>query len=407
MRITRILHIAHRFGTSLRKRGFIAFTRIVAIAGIAIGCIALLVSMAVLDGFQESLEYNAVKFTSDIRIQSFNGETPVALPESVMQDEALHSIEFALQREGLIRARGKSEVEGVLFKGIDNNKEFIQRPKKQIAGSFAFTSDTAQQIIIGKKLSNTMDVGVGDTLVLTIMAFNPANPNLPNPFNIKCSVQGIFQTGMAQYDDLYVFIPRKTLNRMMGADDNTLTHYEIMVKPGHDIAATANRIQDLVPYPLFVQSVYDLHAGMFHWIELQKKPIPIVLSLISIVAVFNILTCLLISVLEKTRSIGILISLGMKRSSILSMFVWQGITIGLTGIIVGCVISFALCFIQQQFGIITLKAELYFVDTLPVSIQLWHYLLVGSLALFLSVISTFVPAYIASRTSPVKALRFQ
>jgi lipoprotein-releasing system permease protein len=156
-----------------------------------------------------------------------------------------------------------------------------------------------------------------------------------------------------------------------------------------------------------VQTVYDLHAGMFHWIELQKEPIPIVLSLIGIVAIMNILTSLLIIVIEKTRSIGILKSLGMKQFSIMTIFSLQGIALGIIGITIGCLGSFALCTIQQNYGIITLNADLYFIDVLPVSMKAWHYYLVGGSALALSLFATIIPAFVASRISPTKAMLFK
>lgn len=118
--------------------------------------------------------------------------------------------------------------------------------------------------------------------------------------------QGIYSTGMAQYDDLYIFIPKTTLNTIIGLDKHEFTHYEMMAHENYPIKELSEWIQEQVPYPLFVQNVFDLHGGMFNWIELQKKPIPIVLSLISVVAVLNILTSLLISVLEKLKVLAFL-----------------------------------------------------------------------------------------------------
>ena len=401
-----LLWISHRFGTSLRKRGFIAFTKSVATGSIAIGCIALLLSLAVLDGFQESLEKNAIKFTAHIRVQSFIGEKPAELPDIVLQYPGIQSIEKSIQREGLIRKNSQGEIEGVLLKGIDDQQEFSLRPKHLEVGSFNFTTDSSKEIIISKTLADKLNVSIDSSVIFTVMTFNPSQPNIPIPINAKCIIKGIYSTGMSQYDDIYIFIPKTTLNTIIGLDKHEFTHYEIMAKENYPIKELSEWIQEQVPYPLFVQNVYDLHGGMFNWIELQKKPIPIVLSLISIVAVLNILTSLLISVLEKTKSIGILRSIGMNQQSIVLMFIWQGLIVGLSGIFLGCAISFGLCSLQQHYGLITLKADLYFVDTLPIKISAWHYYLVCSISLILSLISTFIPAYIASRIEPTKALRF-
>jgi lipoprotein-releasing system permease protein len=385
MSFLRLIYLAHRFGTSLKKRGFIAFTRIVAILSIAIGCMALLLSMAILDGFKQALEDNAVKFTAHIRVQSFNGDIPPPMPEHLIKHPAIASFEIALQKEGLLRKRG-GDIDGILLKGIDDETEFIARPKE---------------------LRKSMGFQVADTAIITSMIPDPGGSSIPLPVTMKAKIRGLFKTGMSQYDELYVFLPRMTLSQLLGTSTDAKSHYELMVKPGFDINAIGTKIQDQVPYPLFVQTVYDLHAGMFHWIELQKEPIPIVLSLIGIVAIMNILTSLLIIVIEKTRSIGVLKSLGMKQFSIMTIFSLQGIALGIIGITIGCLGSFALCTIQQNYGIITLNADLYFIDILPVTMKAWHYYLVGGSALALSLFATIIPAFVASRISPTKAMLFK
>ena len=406
MSFLRLIYLAHRFGTSLKKRGFIAFTRIVAILSIAIGCMALLLSMAILDGFKQALEDNAVKFTAHIRVQSFNGDIPPPMPDHLINHPAIASFEIALQKEGLLRKRG-GDIDGILLKGIDDETEFIARPKELRKGSFTFSSDSSKEIIISERLAKSMGFQVADTAIITSMIPDPAGSSIPLPVTMKAKIRGLFKTGMSQYDELYVFLPRKTLSQLLGTSTDAKSHYELMVKPGFDINAIGREIQDQVPYPLFVQTVYDLHAGMFHWIELQKEPIPIVLSLIGIVAIMNILTSLLIIVIEKTRSIGILKSLGMKQFSIMTIFSLQGIALGIIGITIGCLSSFALCTIQQNYEIITLNADLYFIDVLPVSMKAWHYYLVGGSALGLSLFATIIPAFVASRISPTKAMLFK
>jgi lipoprotein-releasing system permease protein len=169
----------------------------------------------------------------------------------------------------------------------------------------------------------------------------------------------------------------------------------------------ASKIEDLLGYPFFCYTVFDLHSSMFAWIELQKAPIPLVLALISIVAVFNIITTLLITVVEKTHSIGIFKALGMKSKDILLIFVFQGVFIGLMGTLTGCSLGFLACLLQKTYGIIKLQGDIYFLDTLPMQISLWHYAVVGSLSIILSFISSFIPASIAVRVNTIKAIRFK
>ena len=145
---------------------------------------------------------------------------------------------------------------------------------------------------------------------------------------------------------------------------------------------------------------------MFAWIELQKKPIPIVLGLISIVAVLNVLTMLLISVVEKTHSIGILRAIGMQRRDIMRVFILQGVGVGAAGTFAGCGLGYLICALQYWFKIIHLEGDVYFVDVLPIAFSIWHLVTVVGFSLLISLFATLIPAWIATRISPVQALRF-
>jgi lipoprotein-releasing system permease protein len=146
---------------------------------------------------------------------------------------------------------------------------------------------------------------------------------------------------------------------------------------------------------------------MFAWIELQKEPIPIVLGLISIVAVFNILTILLITVVEKTHSIGILRALGLTNREIISIFIYQGTSIGFFGTLLGCGLALAFSIVQQQYGLIHLPGEIYFMDKLPVAINPIHYVIVIGISVVLSLAATLIPSFIAVKINTIKALRFK
>ena len=223
----------------------------------------------------------------------------------------------------------------------------------------------------------------------------------------KFRLKGIYETGMAQYDDIYVYIPFKKSASFFKMPENRASSIDIMLYDVNEAPAVAKNIEELLGYPYFCYTVYDLHKAIFTWIEYQKAPIPLVLGLISIVAVLNIITILLITVVEKTHSIGILRAIGMKKSGIISIFVFQGTTIGLIGTLTGCSLGFFLCWLQLHFSIIKLDGSVYFLDTLPIKLSLWHYEIVISISILLSVLATFIPSFIASKISPIRAIRFR
>ena len=407
MNIRLAAFVARRFAQSFRKRAFLTFTRGVALASVVVGSMALIIALSVLEGFDRALRENAVRFTAHIRLVTFNNR-PIFSADSVRSEllrnvSGITSAAPCAEREGLIR--GGSGAEGAFIKGIDPAEEFRVRPKRIIAGAAAFSSDSARQALIGGKLARSLGVGAGQTIVLTVMTTLPDGTQ--TPFARKFTVAGVYETGMAQYDDLYIYLPFRAAAQFFRLPDGAATSFDVMLRSADDIPATAKRIEDALGYPFYAISVNDLHASIFAWIDLQKKPIPIVLGLISIVAVMNLLTMLLISVVEKTHTVGILRALGMSRADVMSIFTVQGLGIGAAGTAVGCGLGFLAGYIQQTWGIVRLNGEIYYLDVAPVAFSAWHFVAVAGVSITLSLLATLVPAWIAAKGKPVSVLRFR
>ena len=171
-------------------------------------------------------------------------------------------------------------------------------------------------------------------------------------------------------------------------------------------AAVADGVQDLLGYPHYARTVYESYRNLFSWIELQKKPIPIILGLITIVATVNIIGTLLMMVLDKTGEIGVLRAMGATRMGITGIFVRQGMIIGLIGTILGNVLAWALCYTQEVFHVISLPSDIYFMSSVPILLRGQDFLLVSSVTLALCFLSSLLPARLAARLRPVNAIRF-
>ncbi|MBS1536265.1 MAG: ABC transporter permease [Bacteroidetes bacterium] len=398
--------VARRYGQSYRRRRFISFTRLVAFFSVMIGSMALILSLSVLEGFEQSLRENAVKFTSHIHLVGFRNKSlpnyPAVLAKLTNEIPEIKSVAPTIEREGLVRSHG--ETEGVKLKGVDAQTEITLRPKKIIEGRFAFSNPRSQEVLIGKKLARKLNCSIGDTLIITTILTDESGQ--PNPLIRQFRLVGIYETGMAQYDDIYVYLPLETSRVFFQFPENSVSGFDIMLHSITNVNAVARHIEDLLGYPYFALTITDLNSSMFAWIELQKKPIPIVLGLISIVAVLNVLTMLLISVVEKTHSIGILRAIGMQRRDIMRVFIIQGIGVGAAGTFAGCGLGYVLCALQSWFGFIRLEGDVYFVDVLPIAFSVWHFVTVVGFSLLISFLATLIPAWIATRISPIKALRF-
>ena len=188
---------------------------------------------------------------------------------------------------------------------------------------------------------------------------------------------------------------------------NSISGYNIKLTNLSEIDTISAKLQSELGYPYYARTIFQVHQNIFTWIDLQKEPIPIVLGLIIIVAIFNIVGTMLMIVLERTSSIGILKSIGFSKKKILRIFFIQGLFLGALGIFIGCILALLLSFLQMQFNIISLPGSIYFISSVPISIDLSNYLLVAVLGLVLSVFASLIPSYIASRMNVISSIRFE
>jgi lipoprotein-releasing system permease protein len=210
---------------------------------------------------------------------------------------------------------------------------------------------------------------------------------------------------MAEYDDAFAYVNLTAAQSLLKIGDN-INGYDIRVNDISKIDSINHLLQVKLRYPYRTASIYELHKNIFTWIELQKKPIPIVLGLIIIVAVFNIIGTLLMMVLEKTNAIGILKSLGAAGKQITLIFLFQGIVLAFAGIFLGNIIGFLLMEIQLKYNIITLPSSVYFMSTVPIYLSVTIFGGVSILTLLLCIIASVIPSYVASRIKPVSTIRF-
>ncbi len=397
--------ISKRYIFSKRDSRFINLISIISIAGISLGVATLIIALSILNGFEQTITNKIVDFDSHIKITSYrntlpNYHTVQPIIKNMLGKYAIY-VNPSASNLGIIGT--KKIKEGVNIKGIDSSDNWNGIKETIIKGKFDLADG---KIIIGEKLANKLRIKVGDKVTL----FALKNNQLPSPENFpnvaQYFVSGIFESGMAEYDDLIAYISLKSAQDLFSIGDN-INGYDIKLNDISKIDSLAKALSVKLRYPHAVRTIYQTHRNIFTWINLQKEPVPIVLALIIIVAVFNIIGTLLMIVLEKTNSIGILKSLGAKRKQIISIFVYQGIFLALAGIIIGNVLAFGITIIQLKFNIISLPSSVYFVTTVPIKISPEVFILVSLLTLLLCFLASVIPSYIASRIQPVNSLRFR
>ena len=400
-------YIAKKYTLSKKDSKFITFISTISIIGIALGVAALIIALSILRGFQNTITQKIVDFDSHIKITSYRNILPDYRYEflQIKNDLSpyLESVVPFASNLGIISS--KMMKEGVNIKGIYSEDSSISVSRDIISGKYDLSDGDTPAIVIGKKLANKLYVKVGDSVVLFALNNNKI-PSMENPPMImKFRVSGIFESGMAEYDDLNAYINLKSAQRLFNIGDN-INGFDIKLNNVTKIDSLTYSLSKSLGYPNKVRSIYQTHRNIFTWIELQKKPIPIILGLIIIVAVFNIIGTLLMIVLEKTNAIGTLRSLGANRKQIITIFVYQGLFLGIIGIFLGNFLAFGLMIIQLKLNIITIPSSVYFMSAVPISLSLFTFILVSAITLALCIAASFIPSYVASKIQPTSMLRF-
>ncbi|MHC1737052.1 MAG: ABC transporter permease [Ignavibacteriaceae bacterium] len=399
--------VTRRFLFSKKDSKSFSFFSTIAIAGIAIGVATLIISISILQGFEKLLTEKLINLDSHIQIVGFsNNQLPLVERNMATIKRILGTnldrIEPYVASLGIINKKGMNE--GITLKGV--KPDYFERLKdvRIIEGRRVLTLGK-NEMIIGKTLASKLFIKTGDKVNIFALKNNQV-PSAENPPAIeKFEVAGIFESGLAKYDNNFAYIDIENASYLFGFGEN-ISGYEIKLNNITSTDSLTNLLQESLRYPHYVTTVFQIYRHIFTWIELQKKPIPIVLALIIIVAIFNIVSTLLMVVMEKTSAIGVFKSLGVSKRKINMIFLQHGIFIGFLGVAAGNLLAFVLIRLQLSYSVITLPAEIYFTSEVPLILNPEIFLLVSVLSFILAVVVAILPSSIASRISAISTLRF-
>ncbi|MEN8194203.1 MAG: FtsX-like permease family protein [Bacteroidota bacterium] len=401
--------IVNKYIRSNKFSFFFSFISVITILGISIGVTVVIIALSVLDGFDAVISKKIVDFNSHILISGF-GERD--LNDDIKIDEKIENllsdqkftISKFISKNSIIKS--KSQTEGILIYGIDPNSNNLGIDNMIVDGSFNLEKhEDKKGIVIGKKLSEKLLVKVNDKLTVFSLRKNDLPSYSNQPAIAQFVVTGIYESGMPEYDDLKAYISLSNAQSVIGMESK-ISGYNLRLGDISHISEITEILRDDFHHPYYIRTIFQQHQNIFTWIELQKKPIPIVLGLIVLVAIFNIVGTILMNIIERTSQIGILKSLGANKGQILKIFLIQGIYLGIIGIIVGNLLAFGLSELQLNFNIIKLPETVYFLSSAPIVINPFHYLIVSAVALILTILSSIIPSIVASNFKPISAIRF-
>ena len=401
------LFIAKKYFFSKKRVGMISATALISIMGFAVGVWALITALSVLGGFEREVRQKILTIDSHIKIEKEKGEgiedweslkneiEKIVSPEAVTPYVMGKAVIKNQLKQGVVILKGTTE-EGL--------KEVTDIASSIVEGSASFRGVNLSGIIIGRNIAERLLVGVGDTVVV----INPLTMNSPFsiPQTARFEVSGIFSANIFDYDDVYSYIHYEEAQKFMRFG-NKVTGIEMSFSDFSDSFPASEKLNENKIEGMKILTWFDLHRDLLGAMKLEKLGAFAVLSLIILVAGFNVVSSLVMMVMTKRREIGILKAMGANDKSIRKIFVITGMFSGGIGVIGGALIGLVMVFLQSEFGFITLPSEVYFISVLPVDISIVEIGAVIFVSILMGSLATIYPSRKASNLDPIEAIRYE
>jgi lipoprotein-releasing system permease protein len=411
------LFIARRYLRSKRKVKFISVITLFSVGGVFVGVAALIIVLAVMNGFESEVRTRIVGTTADINVLSFQDDGmeryQEILPVIEQVDHVVAAAPFVYYKAAI---RSKYRSDGILVRGIDPRLEggVTNLEQNIIGGSLDFdppaaSGETQKElpgIVLGTTLAELLGATLDQRVTLLSLRDTGDAASWMVPRAAQFRVVGIFETGMYEYDSALAYISIPAAQKLFELGDR-ITGIQVKTDDLYQAGSVAQAIGQALGYPFYTVDWMHMHKNLFSWMTLEKWGMFIVLSLIVIVATFNIISTLIMVVMEKTKDIGILKSMGASSGSILRIFMFEGLLVGLVGTLLGCLGGYLICWAQETFRIFSLPAEIYFINTLPIEMKVLDFVKVAAAAMGLCFLATVYPARKAARLVPVDAIRYE
>jgi len=380
----------------------------IAILAIALSVAVMLISIMVVTGFKNDISDKIIGFGSHITISNFtNNQSYESEPISVEQEfypsitaiEGVKHISTFATKAGIIKTA--NEIQGVVLKGVSSDYDWTFFKDNLVSGSVFEVNDSVKsnQILISENISKTLDLNVGDGLVM-YFAQNP-------PRVRKFHISGIYNTAMSDFDKLFVLGDINHIQALNGWENNEVGGFEIQLTNFDDLDKITDEVYNLTPYNLNAQSIKEKTPQIFNWLDLQDVNVQVILILMLIVGVSNMITALLILILERTKTIGILKALGATNWSVRKIFLYSAVNLIVKGLLVGNAIALSFAFLQKKFSLISLDPATYYMDTVPINFDLTYILLLNIGTVVVCYLVLIVPSVIITKITAIKAISFE
>ena len=394
-----------------RKQTFISIITAISIAGVAVGVMALIIVLAVMNGFEKELKDRILGATAHIHVTNLEGSIsdPFALAQRVGTMDGVTAASPYIFSQVMISSGTAST--GAILRGVDvaTIGKVTRLPQEIRKGKIEDldrkTTNGLHGVILGKELAANLGVSPGDIVEILVPGGN-ITPMGAFPGVATFRVAGFSESGMYEYDSSFAYVSLKEAGRMMGMEGRA-TGVEVKVGDIYQAGQIASRIRVELGYPYWAKDWMQSNRNLFSALKLEKVVMFIILVLIVMVAAFNIISTLIMVVMDKTKDIAVLMTLGATRGMIRKIFALEGLLIGVAGTFAGTVLGVLLCYLLRRYQFIRLPSDVYYISTLPVDLSPAILILVGACSILICFLATLYPSRQASLVDPAEAIRYE
>jgi lipoprotein-releasing system permease protein len=388
----------------------------ISMIGIALGIAVIILTVAIVKGFQQEVRGKLIGIGAHIQITNYDNNSsdepqPISKNQEFLKTIAAHPSILHTQiytiKTGIVKT--KTVNEGIVLKGISKDYDWSFISKNLKAGAIFTVSDTglSRSIVISKYLADKLELNLDDKMIIYFLTKKGDALHISYEQRVKVFyISGIYETGMEEVDKNLALVDIRQLQKLNYWTPDQIGGFEMTISNYNEIDKIGEEINEMIGDGLTAQTIKELQPTLFSWLDLQDMNAIIVIALMILVAGINMISALLILILERTNMIGILKALGATNKSIQKVFLYNATYLIGKGLLWGNLIGIGLAFIQKYFGLFKLDQATYYVSVIPIEINWLYIILLNLLILVCCVLMMLIPSLIVSKITPVKAIRF-